>query len=119
MIERYCTKCDLIVSYDSTEHLWGCECFAVRTIEEDEMIVFEFIPDFWVDNEDRMDKFTEEMLTVITKFFPFTLPEVKAIYDRRYSLHEAGNFDYVVELCNYAATYNYSDLEEAEREKYG
>lgn len=48
VVDYLCTKCSVPVAYDTTEHLWGCECFATRAVEEDGSMALEFIPDFWV-----------------------------------------------------------------------
>ena len=54
VVDYFCTECSTPVAYDSTEYLWGCECFATRTVEEDGSIVLEFIPDHWVNTEEAI-----------------------------------------------------------------
>lgn len=51
-IQKLCLKCLREIIYDTTEHYYCCECFAARTIpDEDGMPTLEGVPDFWVDTE--------------------------------------------------------------------
>lgn len=45
-VEYSCVKCNQNVIYDTTEHVYGCDCFAVRPDYEDGTYP-EHIPDFW------------------------------------------------------------------------
>jgi hypothetical protein len=49
-LERFCLKCLHEIFYDTTEHHWCCECFAIQPIpDEDGMPSLEFIPPYWVE----------------------------------------------------------------------
>lgn len=49
----YCTKCGAEVVWDTTEHNWGCDCFAVWPIYDDGGVSLEHKPDHWIDLDDR------------------------------------------------------------------
>jgi hypothetical protein len=66
VVDYYCTKCSATVGYDSTEHLWGCECFATRAVEEDGSMALEFIPDFWVNTEGKIALSLADKVALIT-----------------------------------------------------
>lgn len=56
-VEKFCLKCCHEIFYDTTEHHWCCECFAVRTIPDDEgMPNLEVIPSHWIDTEKMIDE---------------------------------------------------------------
>lgn len=51
-VEKFCVKCLHEVFCDTTERHWCCECFAVRTIpDEDGMPSLEGVPNFWIDTQ--------------------------------------------------------------------
>lgn len=51
-VQKFCTKCLREVAFDTTEHLWACECFATRTIQTDEFdSSLEFVPLHWIETD--------------------------------------------------------------------
>jgi hypothetical protein len=51
-LEKFCLKCLREIIWDTTEHHYCCECFAVRTMpDEDGMPNLEHVPNFWIETE--------------------------------------------------------------------
>lgn len=49
-VEKSCIECGQLVLWDSTEGLYGCECFASRVLDDGYGLVLEFVPDHWREN---------------------------------------------------------------------
>lgn len=63
-IQKFCLKCLREIIYDTTEHHYCCECFAVRTIfDEDDMPSLEHVPPHWIET-DTIPKMIEELRTL-------------------------------------------------------
>jgi hypothetical protein len=51
-VEKFCIKCLREIIWDTTEHHYCCECFAVRTIPDEEgMPNLEHVPAFWIETD--------------------------------------------------------------------
>jgi len=60
-VEKLCLKCLTQIFYDTTERHYCCECFAVRTIpDEDGMPNLEYIPLYWIET-DTIPKMIDEL----------------------------------------------------------
>lgn len=60
-VEKFCLKCLTQIFYDKTEHHYCCECFAVRTIpDEDGLPNLEHVPPYWIET-DTIPKMTLEL----------------------------------------------------------
>lgn len=51
-VEKFCLECLTQIFYDTTEHHYCCDCFAVKTIlDEDEFPSLEYVPPFWIETD--------------------------------------------------------------------
>lgn len=51
-VEKFCLKCLREVAWDTTENHWGCDCFAVRTMPDDDGTPqLEYHPPFWIETD--------------------------------------------------------------------
>lgn len=59
------------------------------------------------------DKLAQEALPIIAKYYPFSLQEIKTLYD------ECPSFDYIIDICEHAQAGGFGTLERAERDLFG